>query len=414
MKRGKFLASVIFICLVLGGCSLAGDSSEGVKAEITPLEEAEGNGAIEGAGQQLQQENGAGGEEGGAGVLGDGKVQTVNGYPKGEQIKEQTFDVTLRPLGQVTFASYEPETSENPLADVVFLIEQGDQVLCQLPGSGEGNVGLEMFDKVEAVSFTDYNMDNYDDIIIILSYYFGAGPQAAQTHAAIRYYEGTAQGNFIYQKEMSEAAGSALAEITIESAKSFIGAGKAAEGKLEPWQQAYVDYLTNECAAEVNQGYELIQLSNDEIPQIVEVGYDEATGCRIVCYADGKVHVNQTNRLYFSYIPGENLLCNSEGNMDYYYDLVYRLSGGELIPVASGYYGAEDNSNVQFDEEGNPIYQYEWNGVKMSKEEYQKELSKVYDESKAVTYSYDSLHSLEEMKQIIKNYLSIDFPESVN
>ena len=93
---------------------------------------------------------------------------------------------------------------------------------------------------------------------------------------------------------------------------------------------------------------------------------------------------------------------------------MYRLSGGELIPVASGYYGAVDNSNVQFDEEGNPIYQYEWNGVKMSKEEYQKELSKVYDESKAVTYSYDSLHSLEEMKQIIKNYLSIDFPESVN
>ena len=38
--------------------------------------------------------------------------------------------------------------------------------------------------------------------------------------------------------------------------------------------------------------------------------------------------------------------------MDYYYDLVYRLSGGELIPVASGYYGAVDNSNVQFDEEG--------------------------------------------------------------
>ncbi len=91
--------------------------------------------------------------------------------------------------------------------------------------------------------------------------------------------------------------------------------------------------------------------------------------------------------------------------MDYYYDLVYQLSGGELIPVASGYYGAEDNSNVQFDGEGNPVYQYEWNGVKMSREEYQKELSRVYDESKAVTYNYDGLHSLEEMKQMIENYL---------
>ncbi len=393
MIKGKGFLSAVLMCLVLCGCSLTGGSSESVKAEITPLEEAAEQEMVEGDEQQSQQENGTSNEEGGA------------ENPKGERIEDQTFDVNLRPLGQVTFASYEPQTSENPLADVVFQIEKGEQVLCQLPGVSEGNVGLEMFDRVEAVSFIDYNGDNYDDIIIIISYYFGAGPQAAQPPSSVRYYEGTAEGNFIYHKEMSEAAGSALTTITAESAKDFIGAGKAAQEELEPWQQAYLDYLANECVSEINQGYELIQLSDNEIPQIAEVGYDEATGCRIVCYADGKVHVNQTNRLYFSYIPGENLLCNSEGNMDYYYDLVYQLSGGELIPVASGYYGAEDNSNVQFDGEGNPVYQYEWNGVKMSREEYQKELSRVYDESKAVTYNYDGLHSLEEMKQMIENYL---------
>lgn len=400
MKRRKIFVSVILMCLVLSGCSLAGNSSESVKAEITPLEETGSHESIEGDEQLSQQDNDAGNVEGS--IV---QEQAYNGYPKGELIQEQTFDVTLRPLGQVTFASYKPQTSENPLADVVFQIEQGDKVLCQLPEASEGNIGLEMFEQVEAVSFTDYNMDNYDDIIIIISYCFGAGPQAAQTHAAVRYYSGTAEGNFVYQKDMSEAAASALDLITVESAKAFIGAGKVEKNELEAWQQAYIKYLTNESVEEENQGYELIQLSDNEIPQIVEVGYDEATGCRIVCYAEGKVHVNQTNRLYFSYIPGGNLLCNSEGNMDYYYDLVYQLSGGELVPVASGYYGAEDNSNVQFDTEGNPIYQYEWNGVKMSKEEYQRELSKVYDESRAVTYNYDGLHSLEEMKQMIKNYL---------
>lgn len=400
MKRRKIFVSVILMCLVLSGCSLAGNSSESVKAEITPLEETGSHESIEGDEQLSQQDNDAGNVEGS--IV---QEQAYNGYPKGELIQEQTFDVTLRPLGQVTFASYKPQTSENPLADVVFQIEQGDKVLCQLPEASEGNIGLEMFEQVEAVSFTDYNMDNYDDIIIIISYCFGAGPQAAQTHAAVRYYSGTAEGNFVYQKDMSEAAASALDLITVESAKAFIGAGKVEKNELEAWQQAYIKYLTNESVEEENQGYELIQLSDNEIPQIVEVGYDEATGCRIVCYAEGKVHVNQTNRLYFSYIPGGNLLCNSEGNMDYYYDLVYQLSGGELVPVASGYYGAEDNSNVQFDTEGNPIYQYEWNGVKMSKEEYQRELSKVYDESRAVTYNYDGLHSLEEMKQMIEKYL---------
>lgn len=400
MKRRKILASVILMSLVFSGCSLAGNSSESVKAEITPLEETGSHESVEGNEQLSQQDNDAGNVEGS--IV---QEQAYNGYPKGELIQEQTFDVTLRPLGQVTFASYKPQTSENPLADVVFQIEQGDKVLCQLPEASEGNIGLEMFEQVEAVSFTDYNMDNYDDIIIIISYCFGAGPQAAQTHAAVRYYRGTAEGNFVYQKDMSEEAASALDLITVESAKAFIGAGKVEKNELEAWQQAYIKYLTNESVEEKNQGYELIQLSDNEIPQIVEVGYDEATGCRIVCYAEGKVHVNQTNRLYFSYIPGGNLLCNSEGNMDYYYDLVYQLSDGELVPVASGYYGAEDNSNVQFDGEGNPIYQYEWNGVKMSKEEYQRELSKVYDESRAVTYNYDGLHSLEEMKQMIENYL---------
>lgn len=400
MKRRKILASVILMCLVFSGCSLAGNSPESVKAEITPLEEKGSHESVEGNEQLSQQENDAGNVEGS--IV---QEQAYNGYPKGELIQEQTFDVTLRPLGQVTFASYKPQTSENPLADVVFQIEQGDKVLCQLPEASEGNIGLEMFEQVEAVSFTDYNMDNYDDIIIIISYCFGAGPQAAQTHAAVRYYSGTAEGNFVYQKDMSEEAASALDLITVESAKAFIGAGKVEKNELEAWQQAYIKYLTNESVEEKNQGYELIQLSDNEIPQIVEVGYDEATGCRIVCYAEGKVHVNQTNRLYFSYIPGGNLLCNSEGNMDYYYDLVYQLSDGELVPVAFGYYGAEDNSNVQFDGEGNPIYQYEWNGVKMSKEEYQRELSKVYDESRAVTYNYDGLHSLEEMKQMIENYL---------
>ncbi len=170
MIKGKGFLSAVLMCLVLCGCSLTGGSSESVKAEITPLEEAAEQEMVEGDEQQSQQENGTSNEEGGA------------ENPKGERIEDQTFDVNLRPLGQVTFASYEPQTSENPLADVVFQIEKGEQVLCQLPGVSEGNVGLEMFDRVEAVSFIDYNGDNYDDIIIIISYYFGAGPQAAQPH----------------------------------------------------------------------------------------------------------------------------------------------------------------------------------------------------------------------------------------
>ncbi len=90
--------------------------------------------------------------------------------------------------------------------------------------------------------------------------------------------------------------------------------------------------------------------------------------------------------------------------MDYYYDLVFRLENGEMNLIASGYYGAEDNSNVQYDEEGDPIYLYEWEGVRMSREEYQAQLSKVYDFSKAVSYHDSEVYSLDEIKRRIAEY----------
>ncbi len=344
-----------------------------------------------------------------------------DGYPRGNGIPEQTFEVTLHPLGQVTFAAYEPDTSENAFADVVFLIEKKGEILMQLSGTTEDNVGLEQFCQVEAVSFLDYNNDNYDDIIAIVSYYLGAGPQAATPHSLIRYYSGTAGGGFIYEAQMSDNASTALSEITIQTAKDFVsgkridepetGSGDEPQTSLmseespEPWQQAYIQYLNGDSQEITQTGYTLITLSNDEIPQLVEVGIDEATGCRIIQYADGEVHVNQLSRLYFSYIPGSNMLCNSEGNMDYYYDLVYRLTDGELVLIAEGYYGAEDNSRVQFDDEGNPIYQYEWEGAKVNEEEYQESLRKVYDFSKAVSYDFNNLYSLDEIKKVVAEYM---------
>lgn len=146
-----------------------------------------------------------------------------DGYPRGEQIAEQTFELNLEPIGEVTFASYLPDDSENPLADVVFLIEKDGEVLSQLPGVSEDNVNTEMFHQVEAVNFSDYNYDGCDDIILIISYYFGAGPQAATPHSTIRYYTGSETGEFTYEKEMSHNATTALAEITIKTAKEFIG-----------------------------------------------------------------------------------------------------------------------------------------------------------------------------------------------
>lgn len=84
--------------------------------------------------------------------------------------------------------------------------------------------------------------------------------------------------------------------------------------------------------------------------------------------------------------------------MDYYYDLVFRLQDGQLVLTDAGYYGMEDNTTRQFDENGEPIYQYQWNGEKVTKDEYTKALNAVYDQSRAVRcYDWDQLYSAEEL-----------------
>ncbi len=323
----------------------------------------------------------------------------------GSLIREQTFQVTLQPLGAVVFASYRPDTSQDPNADVVFSIEKDGAVLQKLPGLSENNShDSGAFLAVEAVSFLDYNNDGYDDIITICSYR-PSGGQTDTNLSEIRYYSGSQKGTFTFEKQMSENACQALVKIDMAAAKDFIGAGKGSS--LEPWQEAYIDFLTRnyDTADQAGYTYAMIYINNDEIPELVEIGDCEATGCRIISFSNGTVHSDQLNRLYFSYIEKGNLLCNAEGNMDYYYDLVYRLGDNGLVLIASGYYGAEDNSNVQYDEAGNPIYYYQWEGVEMSAEDYARSLNSVYDVSLAADgYSYDERSSIDEMIVMLENF----------
>ncbi len=169
------------------------------------------------------------------------------------------------------------------------------------------------------------------------------------------------------------------------------------------WRQAYIDYIKNTLEPEEWDRYRLIYVDEDNIPELVAIGKYEVQGCKICNYWDGKVFETQLTRLYFSYIEKENLLCNSEGRMDYYYDLVFSIVDGKMNRIAAGYWGAQDNSNIQLDEEGYPIYQYQWNDVEMSEKEYNENLNDVYDKSKASDgYNKENCFSAEEIKEKIR------------
>ena len=99
---------------------------------------------------------------------------------------------------------------------------------------------------------------------------------------------------------------------------------RQAQDSVSGWKQAYISLLQSQDSGQWH-GYNLIYINDDAIPELVEIGIDEATGCNIVSFADGTVNETQLSRLYFSYIERGNLLCNSEGNMDSYYDIVYSM-----------------------------------------------------------------------------------------
>lgn len=332
--------------------------------------------------------------------------KTEDILPEDCVIKEQTFEVELRPLGNVKFVSCRPDTEKNPLADVEFSIWKDDKKVCELPGIFEENIRInEAFEAVEAVSFPDYDRDGYEDIIVICSYSPVSGPDAGTGYSEVRIYHGQADGSFVLEQRLSEDANSALAEKTIQSVKGFLGMNPSGNNTAEnSWQQAYIDYI-NETDQEGVRTYVLIYLDEDDIPELVDIGTCEAEGCRIINYSDGKAWETQLRRLYFNYLERENLLCNSEGNMDSYTDLVFSIQNGRMELVASGAFGAEDNSNVQFDAEGNPIYQYEWNGISMTEEEYKKALNEVYDISRAKDgYEWGECYSKEEMIEELRGW----------
>ena len=101
-------------------------------------------------------------------------------YPSGERldesrvITEQSFDVELNNWGEVQLVSYLP-TYETLWEDVSFVLAKDNQIIYYFPECYENNSTEN--DSVEAVGFQDIDGDGAKDVIVIINYVTGAGPQ---------------------------------------------------------------------------------------------------------------------------------------------------------------------------------------------------------------------------------------------
>lgn len=346
-----------------------------------------------------------------------------NQEAEGRLIEDQTFQVMLKPLGEVTFSSYEPDVERDQFGDAVFTLQRDDGTVYTLEGMYEDNSRPnELFHSVEAVSFPDFDHDGNSDIMTICSYLPSSGSDAGERESEARIYRGNDDGTFTLDREITAAANSAVAEKTIPIILDFVGAGRPAADYMEAWQTAYINYLTSHGNDSI-AGYVPIYIDDDEIPELVEIGSSEAVGTRILMFSKGDVTEFQISRLNFSYIERGNLICNSDGHMDSYYDLIYRVEDGSITTVAAGYYGAEDSTNLQLDENGLPVYTYTfWSGEgqmpdslsealsqgkSLPKEEYIRALNAVFDTSKSsLGYVWGVWSSREEMTREIETIAS--------
>lgn len=158
----------------------------------------------------------------------------------------------------------------------------------------------------------------------------------------------------------------------------------------EAWKSAYMDFINEQdpCYDSFDgmriETYKLIDINGDEIPELY-INYGSTAGGEMVCtYANGKVRYEWLWVDGLSYLEGKNIFMDSGGHMDVYYDAVYTIENGTIKELHRGEYGAADNSRVQYDSNGNPIYDYYWDGAKVSKAQYNTLVADVYSGQRAL------------------------------
>ena len=88
------------------------------------------------------------------------------------------------------------------------------------------------------------------------------------------------------------------------------------------------------------------------------------------------------------------------GHMDEYYDKIYTLENGNFVLLYSGEYGAEDNSKVEYGDDGMPVYRYFWENEEVSSEEYERKLNEVYDTEKEIKIFQDAQYDSEKGRYV--------------
>ncbi len=180
------------------------------------------------------------------------------------------------------------------------------------------------------------------------------------------------------------------------------------QDEVEPWRQAYLDYLTSDTDF-INYRdngdsltYTLIYLDENDVPELFIDSGVEAGGQLIATYYDGKVKNQHFPRIGSQYIEKTGLVYTNTGHMDYYPLSITKLENGEFTVLGSGiaYMTDEDREKMVADENYPYTLTYEWEDEAVSEEQFNANVEKLYDLEKSKYpdnfYTYDEFLSVVE------------------
>ena len=239
------------------------------------------------------------------------------------------------------------------------------------------------------------------------------GGNAGYNKSGIRDTNPVKNGQAVGRKIVKSAAGKAAGKIIGTKAvagivgAAVIGGGAVAgynihqakeqEVTKEEWQSAYKDWVGKWSA---DTKFELFDMNGDDVPEIVRVGSCMADGATVAtCTPDG-IQEEEIYRIGMQYIPGGNVLDNNDGNMGVFYDRVFEIKDGKWVQIGNGEYGMEDNMNPEYDENGDLVFQYAWDGKDVTKKKYEKNLKKLFGNKKPETLGNEAVSYDEIINQI--------------
>jgi len=191
---------ILFTATILTLCFTAGCQKP--RAENTP-QETEGSSGIE-INNEAVSDSKSGETEPVSSEAGGSSGLNIS-LDENRIIQDQSFQAELNDWGDVRFVSYGPGTGSD-FEDVSFYLIKDNKVVYSFPYYGENNKTDQyagLFDSVESVAFRDVNGDKLMDVIVIINYITGAGPQGMEPRPKARIFMADKK-DFILAKDMTD------------------------------------------------------------------------------------------------------------------------------------------------------------------------------------------------------------------